>query len=365
MRKVANDPRPVIVFSAPRSGSTLLACLLDATGYFGMLDEPGFYPRSTGVAPPRLLKTWTQRSLYLQSLWSAPTRATYPEAARAICEIATQSPDRSLPIAEVWRRYGQRVADLRGRQVWGQKQPGAGWWRQELALLPEAHVLILLREPVSVAASFFGRGWGVLWRGGPHPPEVRAAAAALAIRGLVQPLAEAIDELPSSRRTVVRFEDLADSPQATLESLSPTLGEQDWSVAVRDFRETPIAQRASRNQRLHDSLRRPIDPSVAQRWRDGLAPDHLRILQVILAEAAHRLGYPTSDTSKVLTASDMAAVRRAERTLAWLRTTRRTREQISGRAKWLLSGMPSSMSRAILAERSPTITEWRERTASL
>jgi len=366
MREVAHGRRPVIVFSTPRSGSTLLACLLDATGYIGMLNEPAFYPRPTGVAPPRVLKTWTQRSVYLQGLWTAPPRTTYPEAARAICEIATEPSTRPLPIAELWRRYGERVADLRGRQVWGHKQPdGPGWWRQELALLPEAHAVILLREPVSVAASFFGRGWGVLWRGGPYPPEVRAAAAALAIRRLVQPLAEAIEELPSNRRTVVKFEDLAAYPQETLESLSPALGNHDWSAAVRDFQETPIARHAARNKELHDSLRRPIDPSVARRWRENLASDHLRILQVVLAEAGHRLGYPTSGTTQALTDSEMAAVRRAERTLAWLRTTRKAREQISGRAKWFLSAMPSSMSRAILAERSPTIREWRERAASL
>jgi len=366
MREVANARRPVVVFSTPRSGSTLLSCLLDATGYIGMLNEPAFYPRPTGVAPPRVLKTWTQRSLYLQSLWSAPPRVTYPEAARALCEIATQSPSRPLPIAGLWRWYGERVADLRGRQAWGHKQPdGPGWWRQELVLMPEAHAVILLREPVSVAASFFGRGWGVLWRGGPYPPEVRAAAAALAIRGLVQPLAEAIYELPSNRRTVVRYEDLATSPEATLESLSPVLGNQDWSAAVRDFTETPIARHASRNKELHDSLRRPIDPSVARRWRDGLAPDHLRILQVVLAEAGQRLGYPSSGSANALTKTEVAAVRRAERTLAWLRTTRRTREQVGGRAKWLLSAMPPSVSRAILAERSPTMREWRERAASI
>ena len=78
-----------------------------------MLKEAGFHPRSTGVAPPRVLKTWTQRSLYLQSLWQAVPPATYPEARRAICEIAQGEPTQGMATADVWRRYGVRVAELR------------------------------------------------------------------------------------------------------------------------------------------------------------------------------------------------------------------------------------------------------------
>jgi len=350
-----------MVISTPRSGSTLLACLLDATGGISMLKEAGFHPRSTGVPPPRVLKTWAQRSLYLQSLWQAFPPATYPEARRAICEIVAEHPMKALPIADVWRRYGRRVAELRGRRMWGHTNPHSpGWWRQEMALMPESHAVILLREPFTVAASLFGRDWGVLWRGGPYPPEVRAAAAALIVRNLVRPLAEAIDELPPDRRTVVRYEDLADSPDTTLDSLSPIVGQMDWSAAVRDYRETPIARRETSEGDHHDSLRGPIDRSVALRWTTDMAPGHVSILHSVLAGSARRLGYPPSDTS-VLTGTETEAIRRAERTLRWLQGTRRAKEQIGGNAKWFLSSIPTKIPRVILRDRSPSANEWQQR----
>ena len=49
MGRSIEDAGALTLISTPRSGSTLLSCLLDATGHVSMLNEPGFYPRPTGL----------------------------------------------------------------------------------------------------------------------------------------------------------------------------------------------------------------------------------------------------------------------------------------------------------------------------
>jgi hypothetical protein len=232
-----------------------------------------------------------------------------------------------------------------------------------MALMHESHAVILLREPLDVAASFFSRDWAVLWRGGPYPPEVRAAATALVVRELVRPLEEAIADLPPDRRTVVRYEDLVASPAVALESLSPIVGRMDWSAAAHSFRETPIARRSTSVGDLADSLRGPIDPAVSHKWRATMSPGQVRILQNILNEPARRLGYPTTDVPD-LTHSERTAIQRADRTLRWLQGTRRAKELIGGKAKWFISSMPTAVARPVLKDRSPSAMEWEARCTS-
>jgi hypothetical protein len=225
---------------------------------------------------------------------------------------------------------------------------------------------VLLRDPLAIAASFVARDWGVLWRGGPYPLEVRTAAAAFVVRGFIEPLAEAIRNLPDIRRTVVRLEELTSSPGDVMQVLTPVIGEQDWDAAVEGIGETPIARRAARlglrgEGGLHEGLSKRMSPSVATRSRDRLTASQTRILQLLLGETAARVGYPQIEDAQELTIDEAAHVRRAERTLRRLRTGRVMKEGIGGRSKWLLASLPTSVARPVLGQRLPTRQQWAKR----
>ena len=95
-----------------------------------------------------------------------------------------------------------------------------------------------------------------------------------------------------------------------------------------------------------------------------MAPSHVRILRHLLNGPARRLGYAPVDTSD-LTGAEIEAIRRAERTLRWLQGSRRAKEQIGGKAKWILSSIPTEISRVVLKDRSPSASEWQSRGASI
>jgi hypothetical protein len=284
-----------------------------------------------------------------------------------LVEIALDRPTEPLATADVWRRYGGDVAKARGRAMWGRTQPnGPRWWSNELSLLPEAHAIVLLRDPLAIAASFVARDWGVLWRGGPYPLEVRTAAAAFVVRGFIEPLAEAIRNLPDIRRTVVRLEELTSSPGNVMQVLTPVIGEQDWDAAVEGIGETPIARRAARlglrgEGGLHEGLSKRMSPSVATRSRDRLTASQTRILQQLLGDTARRLGYPVEVKPPAPTTDDARAIRRARRVFRGLRTARALKEGVGGRLKWSLSAMPSDASRRVLGDRVPSEEEWTAR----
>jgi hypothetical protein len=348
--------QPLFIISVPRSGSTLLASLLDATGVVSMLHEPGFFPRPTGVSPPRVLRTWGQLSLYLEMLWRCDPVRTYPEAAQVLCEIALGE-STPIDVAEVWRRYGHGVAERRGREGWGFTNPhGPQWAARQLDWLPETHPIVLLRDPVGVAASFFTRNWGVLWWGR-YGEEVRAAAAALAVRDFYQPVVAAIAGLSPSQRTILRLEGLVASPVAALEVLSPLLGHVDWADVEEHYRSTAIASTATASGDLHSGLRHPVAPSVAARAETALSLAHRRIIVSVLAPILDRLGYGRPSTQR--STDESHAIRKAWVARRTLEGARYVREQAGGRVKWAAAG--GRHGARVLGDRVPTPDDWRRR----
>lgn len=190
-----SDETPVIIAGMHRSGTSIVARLLERAGMYAggaWLDENHesiFFSRANRAMlgeGPYLLYDYG---------WTAPKADEFIAARRGYAERAAARPQRFF-------------ADRKGETVWGWKDPRncltLPVW---LSIYPNARVLHVVRDGRAVALSLAERD-------GLDP------SFGLALWGAYVGRAEqALAALPESRRLTVRYEDLSDAPAATLELL--------------------------------------------------------------------------------------------------------------------------------------------------
>ncbi|HEX8010072.1 MAG TPA: sulfotransferase [Casimicrobiaceae bacterium] len=285
-------PLPVVV-GCPRSGTSLLAVMLDSHPDLAIPPETAF------LGPV----AWLHGS-------SEVVRRNFADVVTADRITVSNWSDFGLDKDAFWRRLeaiepftvsaGLRAfytmyAQAEGKPRYGEKTPGYVFLMPPIAaLLPEAHFIHVIRDPGDTALSL-RRTWfspgadfrvlGEQWR--KHVEAGRRASA------LVR------------RYLEVRFEELVVHPERELRRICEYLS-LTWTPRMLDYRERgaarlkrlqgrlhargPLIAREQRTQ-IHANLTRAPDAERIDVWRREMTTDERRVLEDAAGPLVRELGY--------------------------------------------------------------------------
>ena len=291
-RAAARDPFPVIV-GCPRSGTSLLAVMLDAHSQLAMPPETAFLPNVMGLAGDagslreRFFEIVTADTMTVSN-WS-DFGLDKEEFRRRLQAIP------AFTVTAGTRAFYALYSDGQRKPRAGDKTPGYVFMMQHIqALLPEAHFIHVIRDPRDTAMSW-RKTWfapsqdyhqlGRYWR---ENVEVGRRMA------------------PSLRRyREVRFEDLVLRPEVELRGLCAYLAlpyeaamldsgargeERIARLQGRAHADGRIIDRDART-RIHSNLTRPPIAERVAAWRREMSDSDRRDVERGAQPLLHELGY--------------------------------------------------------------------------
>jgi hypothetical protein len=261
---------PVFIVGAPRSGTTLLAAMLDRHPDVAVSPETDFFL----LGPPR----GATHSDLVDAFFEMPRARDLGVTPEAVATRLAGLPcTPGVLLTSVLLEY----ADRRGARFVGEKTPEHLLCADEiLTAIPEAKIVCVERDGRDVALSLLRAGFT-------HPllrihchRWLEATRAARRLR-----------RSEPDRFRCIRFEDLLESPEPQLRSLCSWLGfelspeQLDASGEAADL--VPQRERVWKQKALE-----PPDRSRVQAWRSEATPRQLAIMEGIMAAELERLGYP-------------------------------------------------------------------------
>lgn len=286
------NARPILIFGAPRSGTSLLSRLLNAHSRIAIPFES------------HLFNQWMERAQSYGDLSStdAQRRLVGDIIAFGVVRDWTPLPDAKAVLAHVQgpgfgavaRAFMDWAAEIEDKQRWGEKTPHHTLLHADvLREWADALVVIIERDPRDVALS-----WKRARFGGNHVlPFARAwvkyVEACEAVR----------ESLPPSRVFDLRYESLVTAPEDTLQELMVFLGE-NFEIGQLSFHQSGhVWKTDSRNQR---KLQTPISDQSIGQWSIGLAPREGRLIETIAGDAMERRGYASSPGTGTTTTAELS-----------------------------------------------------------
>ncbi|MCY0877398.1 MAG: sulfotransferase [Firmicutes bacterium] len=275
------DMAPVFVVGMPRSGTTLLAGLLNAhsclaigpeTDYFNLVWKP--LERQGGLAqwPPiaETLALWFQKPT-LRAL-ALPEELLLRYFYQLFREGALSH---RLILATVLKYY----AATQHKPYWGEKTPNHFMYVPAIKrIFPEAHVIAIVRDPRDVHLSLSQVPWNrgnafnhaLQWR------EYREVAARYR-------------ELYGERFLEVQFEALIQAPGKVLQEITARLGLAFEPQMLERYQQKPLFD--PRQEPWKRRAVAPIDPTNRGKWRHTMTPDELAIFVAVCGRHLTALGY--------------------------------------------------------------------------
>lgn len=285
---------PIIV-GAPRSGTTLLRFMLDASPLLAIPPETGFLTElrrldQVGAGPDQLAAVITHHP---------PEAPTWPDFGLDAEELTTR-----LQVLDPWsvaagvRQFYGAYAELHGKPRWGDKTPGYVQHLAEIAaVLPEARFVHLIRDGRDVAVSLRQR-----WFSPGHAIETQAAFWAAHVRaGRAQARSHDLAYLE------LRYEDLIAAPERELRRVCEFV-ELPFDEAMlrsheragqrlvehRDRHRADGSLVVSHAERVEQQALTMRVPDLARigGWRSQLAPGEAEAFEVAASGLLTELGYP-------------------------------------------------------------------------
>jgi hypothetical protein len=274
--RTARDPFPVVV-GCPRSGTSLLAVMLDAHSQLAIPPETSFLPNVMGLTgDPETLRrrffdivtadwitisNWSDFGLDKDLLW------------RRLLAIPVFS------VAAGTRAFYALYGESQGKRRSGDKTPGYVFTMQHIqALLPEAHFIHVIRDPRDTAMS-----WRKTW----FAPSQDYATLGSFWRQHVEIGRRAAPTL--SHYEEIRFEDLVLHPEAELKRLCTYLS-LSYEPAMLDSGSRGEARLARLQGRPH------VDGRMIE--RDERTRIHLNLARSPMAERVEAWRREMSDTER-------------------------------------------------------------------
>lgn len=288
----ARDPFPVIV-GCPRSGTSLLAVMLDAHSQLAIPPETSFLPNVMGLtgdpeslrrrffdivtADRMTISNWSDFGLDKDALW---------RRLQEISEFSVAAGTRAF-----YALYGEGQRKLRT----GDKTPGYIFTMQHIqALLPEAHFIHVIRDPRDTAMS-----WRKTW----FAPSQDYAVLGAYWRQNVEVGRRAAPALRHYQE--IRFEDLVVRPEAELKRLcaylalayEPAMLDSSArgrarleKLQGRPHADGRVIARDERT-RIHVNLARPPMVERVEAWRREMSDAECRQVESGAGSLLLELGY--------------------------------------------------------------------------
>ena len=288
----ANE-RPILIFGAPRSGTSLLSRLLNAHSRIAIPFES------------HLFNQWGNRAQCYGDLSeeAAQSRLVADIIAFGVVRDWTPLPRpkevmgyvRGPGFGAIASAFMYWSAASQGKPRWGEKTPHHTLLHDDvLRAWNDAVVIIIERDPRDVALS-----WKRARFGGSHVLPfarawVRYAEACETVRR----------NLPGARVFDVNYETLVTSPHETLERLMVSLGETFEPEQLAFHRSGECWQTDNRNQQ---KLQTPISDQSVGLWQSGLSAREISLVETITGHTMERRGYAATTTGPPMSAAQLAA----------------------------------------------------------
>ena len=288
----ARGPMPVVV-GCPRSGTTLLAVMLDSHPQIAMPPETAFLPElrvlagKEGAALRRDFFTLLTTDRWGVSNWNdiGIDKDAYW---RRLCTLKAFSITGGLRVL-----YGM-YADGLGKRLFGEKTPADTHCMPQIeAYLPESRFIHIVRDPRDVVLS------------------LRRTTAGRSVERTAQVWVDMVSAARASAISVthyheIRYEDLVLEPEAQLRKVCDFL-ELDYASQMLDYgasgarhvghlgdRLLPDGRaRVPRELRagLHENLAHPLRRDRVNNWRQQMSAGDRAQVEAIAAPLMHEVGY--------------------------------------------------------------------------
>ncbi|CDO35739.1 sulfotransferase [Novosphingobium sp. KN65.2] len=298
-RKAINSEAPILIFGAPRSGTSLLSRLIDAHSRISIPFESHLFnqwlPRleSYGdLSDPARQKRLVSDIVRLGVVRDWSPRPTPEDVARHVTGPGFGA------VAHAVMEWAARTA---GKPRWGEKTPQHTMLHDEvLSTWPKAQVIMIERDPRAVAMSWKQARF--------HGNHVLPFAKAWVRHS--QALDAVERKLPPHRRIRVSYEALVRDPETELRRLMDFLGE-DFEAQQLEFHRKDSSY--DTDQRNLKRLKTPVSADSIDRWKSGLSKYEIRLVETICGETMAQRGYdPSPIGAKPVSEARLSFARRVE-----------------------------------------------------
>jgi len=302
---------PIFVVGAPRSGTTLLARILDSHPRLAIADELIYFDillEARSVVPE--LDTPERIERFFELL----PRMDHVRYWRGVDEVLAEvkrrlldDPTPSYPL--LYLLLMQVYAERQGAARFGEKTPWNVRHLDEIvALFPDARIVHMVRDPRAQVASRRKLprssrdvvSHALKWR-------LDLAAAGQFARG---------PRATEENYMELRYEDLVTDPEQMVRNLCSFIGETFDEGMLAFHRQQDVM---FRDQPWKEGVLRPLHPESLHAWRDELTSSQAHIVELICGPWMRRHRY-AADGGGSLRA---AAARLPAETIEWLRFRRR------------------------------------------
>jgi O-antigen/teichoic acid export membrane protein len=293
---------PVFIVGPSRSGTTLLARMIDSHTSLAIFPETWCYVVLDRLGCFEEFSNRWQYILFLNQVWDSLQQYNDP-AARVLAEEAAKCPSYSGPVRPILESFGKAYAVARGAVRWGEKTPGHVLWLPQIrSLFPEARILICIRDPLDVISSYDER-----WGGGNADTKYLMRASAQ-VRHYLQHLLKA-QGFPAEHTLTVRYEALTSHPEEILREICSFLDLQFEPGMLQFYRSQAYVERDTPDGQYHRLLGGPATTERIGRYRSTFSPSQIALIERCLGDEMQQLGYaPRVSEPVTFTAAESTAL---------------------------------------------------------
>ncbi|NMP22461.1 sulfotransferase [Sulfobacillus harzensis] len=312
---------PIFVTGMPRSGTTLLASLLNAHSQVAITPETDYFNRVwKPLARRGGLQNWPFVEEVLQSFFSKPSvkLMELPEE-DLIARFHEKWQQGILTHADMLSEMLSLYARRRQKAVWGEKTPDHFMYVPVIKqVFPASRVVVIVRDPRDVHLSLEKLPWS---RG-------NSLNHALQWRGY-QSLARAYCLKYGFEFVQIRYEDLIADPEATLRYLCEKLELPFEPEMLNRYGQELLFDPNREPWKL--GAARTIDPNNRNKWRQRMPAAEVALFSKICGKYLRKLHYDAPDPAPTMPGPIFPGLEWRS-VIWWMRTNWRVKH---GREPWM------------------------------
>lgn len=286
---------PVFIVGVPRSGTTLLAAMLDAHSKMSCGPETDFFRQLAQIDYRELIdaENWPDKAVaFMASIEHTSSLSSekkfllnkYQLERPSLTHYLAEKPPEIRHILEaVTEQYMQRM----GKQRWLEKTPDHLEYIQSIrTFFPQSPIIRIIRDPRDVALSLTKVPWGAQ----------SVIEALFFLRRLDD--ASAPFFVTDENAYTLHYEDLVSDSEGTLRTLCAFLGEA-FEMGMLDTSKSG-RRINSRNAPWKEKVSKPVDKSRVEVWRHELTAVENRLVEAVFGDRIAAYEYVVEGAFTVL-----------------------------------------------------------------